>query len=221
MATTRRRTLSLWIGWGLLILLALPFVHWSLTSGVGPLTGADLADNRFYTPQLTLANLAIFSHMALGAGLMLFIPLQVWPGLRQRWPGYHRWMGRVLCLAGVIVGLGGLTYIAMRGTIGGVWMNAGFALYGALVVICAGQALRHARYKAFAIHRQWALRLLVLSFGSWLYRVHYGLWYLATGGVASTPDFDGAFDLVQNFAFYLPYLLALELELWMRRAQSV
>lgn len=216
MATTRRRTLSLWVGWALLILLALPFVQYSITAGLAPLRETDLGDNRFYATGMPLGNLAIFSHMVFGGLLMLFLPLQVWPGMRERFTAYHRRMGRVLCVLAATTGIGGLLYIALRGTIGGVWMTAGFALYGALVVLCAAQALRHARAGVFDTHRRWALRLLVLSFGSWLYRVHYGLWYLTTGGLASTPDFDGTFDLVQNFAFYLPYLLALEV--WMRRA---
>jgi hypothetical protein len=33
---------------------------------------------------------------------------------------------------------------------------------------------------------------------------------MATDGVASNKDFSGTFDLVQNFAFYVPYLLLLE-----------
>ena len=57
-------------------------------------------------------------------------------------------------------------------------------------------------------------RLFVLVLGSWLYRVHYGLWYLATDGLASTPEFTGTFDRVQNVAFYLPYLVLLEI--WLR-----
>jgi hypothetical protein len=41
--------------------------------------------------------------------------------------------------------------------------------------------------------------------------VHYGLWYLATGGAASNPDFTGAFDRVQNFAFFVPYLILVQI----------
>ncbi|MEO0910923.1 MAG: DUF2306 domain-containing protein, partial [Pseudomonadota bacterium] len=67
-------------------------------------------------------------------------------------------------------------------------------------------------------HREWALRLVVLALGSWLYRVHYGIWYLLTDGMYSEPDFSGAFDIIQTFAFYLPYLLLLEI--WMRSRPS-
>jgi hypothetical protein len=54
----------------------------------------------------------------------------------------------------------------------------------------------------------------VLAIGSWLYRMHYTLWYMTTGGLGSERDFSGPFDQIQLFAFYLPYLAALEL--WFR-----
>lgn len=215
MSARGQRRVFVGVGLGLLILLALPFTLWSLSAAFAVQFSPDLSQNRFYEPGAPFSNLAIFAHMALGAVLMVFVPLQVWPGLRERFKAYHRWAGRVLCTAAAITGLAGLAYIALRGTIGGLWMDIGFALYGALIVLSAAQAIRYARLRALDAHRRWALRLLVLTFGSWLYRVHYGFWYYFTDGLASTPAFDGAFDLVQNFAFYLPYLLLLEL--WLRR----
>jgi hypothetical protein len=92
-------------------------------------------------------------------------------------------------------------------------MDIGFALYGLLLLLAALQTIRHARARRFALHQTWALRLFWLALASWLYRVHYGLWYLATDGLWSNPQFTGGFDLVQNFAFYLPYLLGVEVYL--------
>lgn len=215
MAAGRRRKVYIAIGLSFLILHALPFALWSLGVGVSALGGGDLTDSRFHTPGAPATNLAIFGHMALGALLMVFVPLQFWPGLRARFTAYHRWAGRLLCAGAALTGVGGLGYIFVRGTIGGLWMDIGFALYGGLLVCCAGQAIRYARLRVFDRHLRWALRLLLLTFGSWIYRLHYGVWYAFTDGLASTPEFDGAFDLAQNFAFYLPYLLLLEL--WLRR----
>ena len=58
-------------------------------------------------------------------------------------------------------------------------------------------------------------RLAVLALGSWIYRLHYGLWFMVMGGIGVQSDFSGAFDLVNIWAFYLPYLIALEF--WFRR----
>lgn len=96
-------------------------------------------------------------------------------------------------------------------------MDLGFALYGLLTLGAALQTVRHAKAKRIAQHQAWALRFFWLAIGSWLYRVHYGLWYLATDGLWSNAEFTGAFDLAQNFAFYLPYLIAVELYLRRKR----
>lgn len=98
-------------------------------------------------------------------------------------------------------------------------MDLGFGLYGGLMLLAAVQTVRHARARAFGQHQVWALRLAVLAMASWAYRVHYGLWFALTGGIASTPEFTGLFDQIQVFASFLPYLLLLEL--WRMRRPVV
>lgn len=216
MVSIKQRTLVTGIGIGFLMLMVLPFALYAARSGVSGLFTPGIEDSRFFVAGRMIGNHAIFGHMLLGGVLTLLIPLQLWGALRHRFPALHRWSGRLLITFAVITGLGGLLYIALRGTIGGFWMDAGFTLYGVLLVLSATQAIRFARAGRYGAHRRWALRLFVLAMGSWLYRVHYGIWYALTGGVASTPTFEGTFDLVQNVAFYLPYLLLLEV--WLRKS---
>lgn len=196
----------------LVMLLAAPFVIYSADFGRDGLRGTMDAPHYLFSASAP-ANAGIFSHMLLGAAITLLVPLQLIRPLRARLPALHRWTGRLVTLAAGITALGGLVYIALRGTIGGAVMDAGFTLYGALMLLAAVQTYRHARARRIAQHNAWALRLFWLVLGSWLYRVHYGLWYLATDGLWSTPEFTGAFDLVQNFAFYLPYLIGVEIYL--------
>jgi hypothetical protein len=200
---------------GLLLLaaLALPFALYAAGLGLAGLTDPP-EGSRLFLPEGAVSNAALAAHMILGGLLTLLVPLQVWHLPRERWPQVHRMSGYVLGSAAGVTGIGGLAYIIGRGTIGGFWMSLGFGLYGMLILLAAAQAIRFARHKDFVRHRRWALRFFVLAMGSWLYRVHYGLWHGITGGAASTPAFDGTFDLVQNFAFYLPYLLLLEI--WLR-----
>lgn len=219
MATVKLRNIGVTVGLGLLVLLMLPFALYALQEGRVVFAGSGGSESRLFTPGALLSNYAIFGHMMLGGVLTLLVPLQALPVLRQKLPRVHRWSGRFLCGVALLTAAGGLTYIAARGTIGGMPMDVGFALYGVLLGLCAVQAVRRARARQFDAHRRWALRLLVLCLGSWLYRVHYGVWYALTGGLASTPTFEGTFDLIQNVAFYLPYLVLLEL--WMRRARPV
>lgn len=199
--------------------LLAPFALYSANFGWRGLT-QDPSDQNLFFPWAVISNGALSVHMLTGAVLTLLITCQLVPALRRRWPGLHRWSGRMLVGGALVTALGGLAFIALRGTIGGAWMNAGFALYGALMALAVVQTLRHARAKRFEHHRIWALRLFVLAIGSWLFRVHYGLWFLITDGLGSNAGLTGPFDRVQVVAFYLPYLLALEIWLrWQRPAR--
>lgn len=211
-----RRVTALQIaGSGLLLFLVLGFSVHALGLGLRGLWGAEALASRFVHPGDRAASAALFLHMALGGAATLLVPVQILGPVRRRWPDLHRASGYAIAGAGLVAALGGLFYIARQGTIGGPEMSAGFAVYGVLMLGAALQAVRFARARDWARHRAWALRLAVLVLASWAYRLHYVLWYLATGGLWSdTATHLGGFDRVQNWAFYLPYLLALEL--WLR-----
>ncbi len=198
---------------GLLVLLAVPFALRAFEFGLDGLEG-DRSFHRLFHQGAQLSNLGIFAHMMTGAILTLAAPLQVIPQVRRAWPRVHHLSGYAILLAALVTGISGLTYILLQGTIGGPLMSFGFGLYGMLMLLCAAQTLRHARARRFALHRAWALRLFVLAIGSWLYRVHYTLWYIATEGAGMQPDFSGWFDQIQIFAFFLPYLVLVEV--WLR-----
>lgn len=197
------------------VLLALPFALYAARFGASGLTTDLSGETYLHTAADWRPNLGIFAHMLTGAALTLLAPLQLLPAVRRRWPALHRASGYALAALALVTALGGLAFIALRGTIGGPPMDAAFAAYGALLLLAAWEAPRHARRRDWARHRRWALRLAVLALGSWLYRLHYALWHVATGGLASEPDFSGAFDQAALWAFFLPYLLALEG--WFRR----
>jgi hypothetical protein len=166
-----------------------------------------------YNSHHPAALMAIASHMAAGAIILVLGPVQLIDGVRQRWPALHRWIGRLYVFTGFVAGLGGLGFILIQGTIGGAVMNLGFGLYGALMVLAAVETWRHARALRFETHRAWALRLFALAIGSWLYRMDYGFWLLAVHGLGHLETFRGPFDRVMSFAFYLPNLAVVELYL--------
>lgn len=167
--------------------------------------------SRVFRRDSPLSGAGLALHMIAGGLLCLFAPLQALPVLRNRWPQIHRRLGYVLISLALITGIAGLIYIAVQGTIGGWWMSLWFSLFG-LALICS--ALRTAH---FAIrqdrraHRIWATRLIILAVGSWIFRMHYVLWFLFTGGLGSAPDLTGPFDRIQVVAFFVPYLLLAEI----------
>jgi len=85
----------------------------------------------------------------------------------------------------------------------------------------AFMTVQHARRRERERDWQWALRFFVLAIVSWLYRVHCialhcialscAAQHATTGDLALGKDFRGLFDPIQNFAFFLPYLIALEI----------
>lgn len=201
----------------LLMLLLWPFADHAVNRGMQMNALEEISSSRLHHADQSISNLAIYGHMIAGGLLTILAPLQLITPLRQNFPVFHRFIGYILAGLAVLTGIGGLVYILWQGTIGGWAMNIGFGIYGALVIGAAVQTVKLARQRNPS-HREWALRLVVLALGSWLYRIHYGVWYLLTDGACSRPDFSGGFDLIQNFAFYLPYLLILEI--WMRSRED-
>lgn len=175
---------------------------------------------KLYEPRSPMATAAIGLHFAAGAVLLLLGPLQLVGALRRRWPALHRRLGRVYGYSALAAGVGGLTYVLTKGTVGGAPMDAGFGLYGALTVLAAVQTVRHARARRFDPHRAWGIRLVALAVGSWLYRMDYGFWSVITDGAGHTHGFDGPFDVVMAFFFYLPNLAVAELFVRARRAPA-
>lgn len=204
----------------LVLLLALPFIVHSAGHGGRFLDGSAAGASRLHAPGAPATNLAIAVHMLGGAAITTLAVLQLAGAVRRRLPGLHRAAGRALVALALLTAAGGFAFILGRGTIGGWPMDAAFALYGTLLAVAAVETLRHARARRLDRHRDWALRLAMLSLGSWLYRVHYTLWWIATDGLWTAPDFTGAFDRVQLLAFFLPYLLLVEIWLRLRRRQA-
>ena len=177
----------------------------------GTMTGWNLTLPRLYEPATPMATLAMGGHFLTGAILLVLGPVQFIQAIRDRIPVVHRWLGRLYVLSAGVAGVFGLSFIAMKGTVGGPIMSLGFGLYGGLMAICALQTYRNGLARKLDNHRAWATRLFALAIGSWLYRLEYGFWVLATGGLGSTNSFSGWFDHIMAFFFYLPNLLVAEL----------
>ena len=163
-----------------------------------------------YEPETGAANAGIGVHFAAGGVILVLGFVQLIAQIRRRFPAVHRWLGRVYVVAALLAGVGGLTFILVKGTVGGAVMDIGFGLYGALMIWAAVQTIRLARGGEIERHRAWSLRLFALAIGSWLYRMDYGFWILFTGGAGHEENFRGWFDWVMMFFFYLPNLLVAE-----------
>lgn len=166
---------------------------------------------RLYEEGNYAATSGIGAHFAAGGIILILGSIQLIESIQGKYPALHRWIGRIYLVACMVAGVGGLLFIIQNGTIGGQTMNIGFGLYGILMIICVIETYRHAVARKLERHRAWALRLYALAIGSWLYRIDYGFWVILTDGIGHTKTFDGWFDQLMAFFFYLPNLLIAEI----------
>jgi len=211
---------AIWISSAIFGVYILAFYGGAIPAGT--LTDWNETLPRLYEADTPGASAGIGLHFFAGAVLLLFGPIQLISQVRAKAPVVHRWIGRIYALAAFLAGVGGLTFIAIKGTVGGMPMTVGFAMYGGLMVIAAVQTVRHAMARNIDVHRAWAVRLFALAIGSWLYRMCYGFWFLLAGGdnPGHTDAFSGWFDYVMDFAFFIPPLIVAEMFVRTRRGQA-
>ncbi|MCE7053463.1 DUF2306 domain-containing protein [Algoriphagus sp. AGSA1] len=166
------------------------------------------------------ATAGIGIHFAAGGMLLLLGSIQLIDRVRVNFPSVHRLLGKIYIISSLLTAVGGLTFILIRGTVGGLVMDIGFSLYGVLTGISAIQTYHHAVKGRFVKHRAWALRLYALAIGSWIYRMDYGFWTLLTGGMGRGMNFSGPFDHIMDFFFYVPNLLVAELFIRVNRFKT-
>lgn len=200
---------TVWISAGLFGLYILAFYAAALYQGNLERWNEILPG--LYDQNTARATTGIGLHFATGGIILILGSIQLIDAVRLRYLAFHRWVGRIYILASILVSLGGLTFIIVKGTIGGIVMDIGFGLYGILMLLAAVQTYRHAVAKNTETHRAWALRLYALAIGSWLYRMDYGFWFILTDKAGHNNTFTGMFDYVMAFFFYVPNLIVAEI----------
>lgn len=165
-----------------------------------------------HVPGDTLGNATIVSHLVLAVMIILAGALQLVPQVRRRAPALHRWAGRSFIVSALLISVGGLYLVWVRGTVGDVWQHLGSTLNAALIICFGLLAWRAARAREFARHRRWALRLFMAASGVWFFRVGLMFWLLIhQRPVGFDPDtFTGPFLTALTFAESLLPLLLLE-----------
>ena len=157
-----------------------------------------------------IANVSIGLHFLMGAVLVLAWPILLSAQIRTRHRAVHRWTGRVYVAAGLLAGVGGMTFLLTHGAASRAAAIA-FAIWGALMMLCAVMAYLCARAKRFDRHRAWAIRLFSMVLGSWLFDVEMQAWTNLAGGIGMHPDgVSGPIDLALLYLFFVPNLLVAE-----------
>ncbi|MEO1040120.1 MAG: DUF2306 domain-containing protein [Pseudomonadota bacterium] len=156
-------------------------------------------------------NFNLLLHLALAFLITVAGPLQFIPQIRQAFPVFHRWTGRIYLTVAVVISLGAL-YLTWGRGMAGLIPEIGISINAVLIIVFAGLALRAALVRRFDAHHRWALRLFIAASGVWFFRVGYGFWMIATGGAMPGVGrmLDGPVDYFLVFGCYGAPLVILE-----------
>jgi uncharacterized membrane protein len=141
-AVTRRTLVLLWPG--------------TFSGGANPAATLDAGFARHAA--LTLA------HILPGALFLGLTPLQFVAGIRAKHLQVHRWLGRVLMVAGLIIGITALI-MSYKMNIGGPNETAATTLYAIVFLICLMNAYRYIKRKDVTRHREWMIRAYAVGLG--------------------------------------------------------
>jgi uncharacterized membrane protein len=172
-----------------------------------------------YVPGFSMGNTAVVMHVASAVIIMLAGAVQLVPQVRNRFPVFHRWNGRIYMLTAVTLSVAGLYMTWIRGSVGDLSVHLASTLGAVLIWLCGGMALRYALARDFRTHRRWALRFFLVASGSWFFRIGFFLSFLIFKGPFGFDPvtFRGPFLTFMSFAQYLIPLAVLEIYL---RAQD-
>jgi uncharacterized membrane protein len=172
-----------------------------------------------YVPGFSMGNTAVVLHVASAVIIMLAGAVQLVPEIRNRFPVFHRWNGRIYMLTAVTLSVAGLYMTWIRGSVGDLSVHLGSTLNAVLIWLCGGMALRYALARDFKTHRRWALRFFLVVSASWFFRIGFFLSFLIFKGPFGfdPATFRGPFLTFMSFAQFLIPLAVLEIYL---RAQD-
>jgi hypothetical protein len=172
-----------------------------------------------YVPGFSMGNTAVLMHVASAVIIMLAGAVQLVPQIRNHFPVFHRWNGRIYMLTAVTLSVAGLYMTWIRGSVGDLSVHLGSTLNAVLIWLCGGMALRYALAHDFKTHRRWALRFFLVVSASWFFRIGFFLSFLVFKGPFGFDPvtFRGPFLTFMTFAQYLVPLAVLEIYL---RAQD-
>ncbi len=166
-------------GWAVAGLIALSIVP-VLAGGarlVQLASGAPLtADNA----RFVAAPWPVVLHVIGSAIYCVLGALQFWPGLRRRWPRWHRGSGRVLVGCGLLAALSGLwmTRFYALPPLDGMLLSAMRWLVGLAMTASLLLGLAAARRRDATAHRAWMMRAYALGLGAGTQVVTHLPWLL-------------------------------------------
>lgn len=182
------------------------------TAASGGLSGLNRAHEGAYVEGDPIGNIAFIVHILISIIIIGGGALQLIPAVRDRFPTFHRWNGRIFISTAIATSIGGLYLVWVRGTVGDISQHLGITGDAILIILFAVISYRTAVAGNFVSHRRWALRLFLVANAVWFFRIGLMGWIILNQGVVGFDEktFTGPFLTFLSFADYLIPLAFLE-----------
>ena len=158
-------------------------------------------------------NAVVAAHLVAAVIIILAGAIQFIPRIRDRYPRFHRWVGRTYVLTALVLTTAGLYMLYVRGAIGDASQRAGSTVNAVLIWVCAAMTMKYAIAGDMRTHRRWATRLFLVVSAAWFFRAAFFLSLVIFNGPFGFDPltFSGPFLTFMAFAQYLLPLAILEL----------
>lgn len=161
---------------GLAVFSAIPVLN-ALVEVVQIPTGSYPEDSA----RLAVAPVAWFAHVLAGAAFGITGPVQFVRALRHRLGALHRAAGRIFVVAGVTLGLSGLSLLAQVTSTATPVVDAARGVFGLALLIALARAMAAIRDRDVHRHRAWMIRSHAIGMGAGAIGLVFFPIYLATG----------------------------------------
>jgi Predicted membrane protein (DUF2306) len=143
---------------------------------------------------------------------VLLVPLQFVSSLRLSHPQFHRWLGRVTMVLGIVVGISALRLSAHP--VGGLTESTATVLFGSLFLFSLGKAWWHIRNCRVELHREWVIRMVAIALGVATTRPIMAVFFATSRLTGLSPE--QFFGPAMWLGFTATYLAG---EAWIRRTR--
>lgn len=116
----------------------------------------------FPEEEFALNAVLTFIHILPGLLFVVLGPLQFVKRIRTKWPSLHRWMGKVVLVSGLIIGISGII-MGFKMPISGVSLTAATTLFGTLFLFSLTKAFLYIRQRNIVLHREWMIRAFAIG----------------------------------------------------------
>jgi hypothetical protein len=152
-------------------------------------------------------------HVLPGFVFVILGLLQFHKGIRAHRLTVHRWMGRIVMMMGLIIGISGIM-MGFKMAISGVSETAATTLFGSLFLFSLARGYVLIRQHNFILHREWMIRAFAIGLAVTTTRPIVGIFFATSSLTGLTPkDFFGT-ALWIGFTIHL-----IAAEVWINRTR--